>query len=165
VNLSPARRAVESLVAAGVDFAVSVPCGLLGDLLDETRTEPRIEHLPVTREEEGIGLCAGVALAGRVPCIMMQNSGLGNCLNAIASLTQTFKLPLLMIIGYRGDSVDPIVAQHAMGRATPGLLEVFGIPTVFLTDVSQIDEVGRLARLAASGQVVALVVHRGVFGR
>ena len=135
LNVSPARHAVELLVAAGIDFVVSVPCGLLGDLLDETRTDPRMEHLPVTREEEGIGLCAGAALAGRVPCIMMQNSGLGNCLNAIASLTQTFKLPLLMIIGYRGDPVDPIVAQHAMGQATRGLLEVMGIPTVFMTDV------------------------------
>ena len=54
-----------------------------------------IRHVPVTREEEGVGIAAGAALAGGKPLLLMQNSGLGNCVNALASLTGLYELPLV----------------------------------------------------------------------
>ena len=68
---------------AGVDFVVSVPCVNLTKILNMLDSDEDIVHIPVTREEEGIGLCAGAYLGGAKPAILMQNSGLGNSINAL----------------------------------------------------------------------------------
>ena len=69
----------------GIDFIVSVPCVNLSKLLDMIDEDSEITHIPVTREEEGIGICAGAYLGGKSPAILMQNSGLGNSINALKS--------------------------------------------------------------------------------
>ena len=73
---------------AGIDFIVSVPCVNLSKLLNMIDEDDEIIHIPVTREEEGIGICAGAYLGGKKTAILMQNSGLGNSINALKSLTQ-----------------------------------------------------------------------------
>ncbi|MCK4652782.1 MAG: sulfopyruvate decarboxylase subunit alpha, partial [Methanosarcinales archaeon] len=67
-----------ALKNAGIDFVASVPCVNLIELLDEIECDEGIVHVPVTREEEGIGVCAGAYLGGKNPAMVMQNSGLGN---------------------------------------------------------------------------------------
>ena len=67
---------------AEIDFIVSVPCVNLTRLLKMIDEDPEITHIPVTREEEGIGICAGAYLGGKKTAILMQNSGLGNSINA-----------------------------------------------------------------------------------
>ena len=84
--------------------------------------------MPVTREEEGVGLCAGAWMAGRRPALLMQNSGLGNCINALASLDMLYGIPLLMIISHRGGAGEPMVGQVPMGRLTAPLLDAMEIP-------------------------------------
>jgi sulfopyruvate decarboxylase subunit alpha len=74
---------------AGIDFVVSVPCVNLGKLMEMVECDPDIIHVPVTREEEGFGIAAGAYMGGKKPAILMQNSGLGNSVNVLASL---FKL-------------------------------------------------------------------------
>jgi sulfopyruvate decarboxylase subunit alpha len=97
--------------------------------------DPAIIHVPVTREEEGVGLCAGAWMGGRKPALLMQNSGLGNCINALASLDLLFGIPLLMIISHRGSAGEPMVGQMPMGRLTSRLLDTmeiaFSSPTPF----------------------------------
>ena len=83
-------RTPEDALYAGLkekrlDFFVSVPCKLLAKLISLIETDPGIIYTPVSREEEGIGIMAGAFLAGKRPAILMQNSGLGNCINAICS--------------------------------------------------------------------------------
>ena len=78
---------------------------------------------PVTREEEGIGLCAGAYLGGKKVAILMQNSGLGNSINALKSLTQLYEMPLLMIMSHRGTEGEGICGQVPMGESTPRILE------------------------------------------
>ena len=82
----------------------------------------------LTREEEGVGICAGAYFAGKRPCMVLQNSGLGNSINALASLNKTFNIPLLLLVSHRGTDDEQIVAQVPMGDATPGILDVLGIP-------------------------------------
>ncbi|MFQ5986283.1 MAG: thiamine pyrophosphate-binding protein, partial [Thermoplasmata archaeon] len=93
-------RIIRELRSAGVDFACSVPSTLLAGVL-ERLSSSEVLHLPVTREEEGVGICAGAYLGGRKPCLLMQNSGLGNCINALASLSQLYGLPLFLLIAHR----------------------------------------------------------------
>jgi sulfopyruvate decarboxylase subunit alpha len=113
----------DGLKDAGVDFIVSVPCVNLSRLLDMIDDDPEITHIPVTREEEGIGICAGAYLGGKRTAILMQNSGLGNSINALKSLTELYKFPLLMIMSHRGTEGENICGQVPMGESTPRILE------------------------------------------
>lgn len=107
----------------GIDFAVSVPCVNLSEILNMLNDDDEIIHIPVTREEEGIGICAGAYLGGKKPAILMQNSGLGNSINALKSLTELYKFPLLMIMSHRGTEGENICGQVPMGESTPRILE------------------------------------------
>ena len=108
---------------AGINFIVSVPCVNLSKLLEMIDKDENIIHVPVTREEEGIGLCAGAYLGGKKPAILMQNSGLGNSINALKSLTELYKFPLLMIMSHRGTEGENICGQVPMGESTPLILK------------------------------------------
>ena len=107
----------------GIDFVVSVPCVNLSKLLNMLDEDDEITHIPVTREEEGIGICAGAYLGGKKTAILMQNSGLGNSINALKSLTELYEFPLLMIMSHRGTEGESICGQVPMGESTPRLLE------------------------------------------
>ena len=107
----------------GINFIVSVPCVNLSRLLEMIDEDDEIIHVPVTREEEGIGLCAGAFLGGKKPAILMQNSGLGNSINALKSLTELYEFPLLMIMSHRGTEGENICGQIPMGQSTPLILE------------------------------------------
>lgn len=108
---------------AGINFIVSVPCVNLSKLLNMIDEDDEIIHIPVTREEEGIGICAGAYLGGKKPAIMMQNSGLGNSINALKSLDELYEFPLLMIMSHRGTEGESICGQVPMGESTPRILE------------------------------------------
>lgn len=113
----------DGLKDAGINFIVSVPCINLSKLLNMIDEDPDITHIPVTREEEGIGVCAGAYLGGKKPAILMQNSGLGNSINALKSLTELYEFPLLMVISHRGTEGENICGQVPMGESTPLILE------------------------------------------
>ncbi len=113
----------DGLKNVGIDFVVSVPCVNLSKILNMIDEDDEIIHVPVTREEEGIGLCAGAYLGGKKPAILMQNSGLGNSINALKSLTELYEMPLLMIMSHRGTEGESICGQVPMGESTPRILE------------------------------------------
>ncbi len=93
----------QGLKSAGINFIVSVPCVNLGKILEIIDEDEDIIHVPVTREEEGLGVCAGAYFGGKKTAILMQNSGLGNCVNALGSLYQLYSLPIVMIMSHRGN--------------------------------------------------------------
>jgi len=126
--MRPGISVYKGMKRAGIDLVTSVPCINLQDLLGLVESDPAIIHVPVTREEEGAGICAGAYMGGKKPALMMQNSGLGNCINALASLDELYELPLLMIISHRGGEGETIVGQVPMGRRTPRLLDAMEIP-------------------------------------
>jgi len=125
--MNPSVAVYRGMKRAGIDFAASVPCVNLQQLLALVSGDPAVIHVPVTREEEGLGLCAGAWMGGRKPALLMQNSGLGNCINALASLDQLYGIPLLMIISHRGSAGEPMVGQMPMGRLTARLLDTMDI--------------------------------------
>jgi len=120
------RQIANVLQAAGVELVMSLPCALLSGVLTEVDRLP-IRRIPVCREEEGVGIAAGAALAGKRAALIMQNSGLGNCINALASLTCFYKLPLFLLMSHRGGPGEQISAQIPMGQTAPRLLDVLSI--------------------------------------
>lgn len=141
-------KVLDALEQGGLDFFVSVPCILLANLIGLLERRTDLTHIPVTREEEGIGVCTGAFLGGRSPCILMQNSGLGNSTNALASLAKLYRIPIVMLVTHRGSPGERIEAQVPMGRITPQLLQTLEIPTLSLSDPSRVEEIEAMVRRA-----------------
>ena len=120
---------------AGVGLVVSLPCATLAGILAEI-DRLAVRRISVCREEEGVGIAAGAALAGTRAALVMQNSGLGNCVNALASLTCFYRLPLFMLMSHRGGAGEKIAAQVPMGRAAPLLLDALSIGHLSVAGVS-----------------------------
>jgi sulfopyruvate decarboxylase subunit alpha len=138
--LTPSEAVYRGMKGAGVDFVASVPCVNLQELLLLVDADPDILQVPATREEEGVGICAGAHLGGKRPALLMQNTGLGNSINALASLNSLYKIPLLMIISHRGGEGETIAGQVPMGRLTPKLLDAMEIPR-FAPNPAEAEEV------------------------
>jgi len=116
-----------------IDLILSLPCIMLKGLLQLIEDKNEIDHISITREEEGVGIAAGAYLGGKVPAILMQNSGLGNSVNAIKSLLQLYEIPVIFIMSHRGAEGEKILAQIPMGKLTPDLLDLLKIET-FIVD-------------------------------
>ena len=133
------EEVIHHLKEARVDFACGVPCSMLKGVLEEIINQ--ITYVSVTREEEGVGVCVGAFMGGRRPVLLMQNSGLGNCINAIMSLVKLYEFPLLLLIAHRGGPDEKISAHAPMGKATPRLLEMMGIEYERITAASDLQKI------------------------
>jgi|TARA_A100001037_G_scaffold261650_1_gene250780 sulfopyruvate decarboxylase subunit alpha len=138
---SPAGQLYERVRNHGVDFFVSVPCSLLGEVIEILETDEDVTYTPVTREEEGIGILAGAYLAGRRPAIVMQNSGYGNIVNAVCSLTNYYNIPIVMLVSHRGSAGERIDAQVPMGDAVQGVMEASGVKCISVESPGDLDSV------------------------
>jgi phosphonopyruvate decarboxylase len=154
---------VGELEAAGFDFFTGVPCSLIEDLIRVLEHHPRLPYLAAPREDLGVGLAGGAWLGGRRPAVLMQNSGLGTSLNALASFTAMYGLPVLLLVTWRGWQGKDAPEHILMGEITPSLLDLLGIPFRVLGAATAGDDVA-WARAAMDGRSgpVALVVPPGV---
>ncbi len=132
----PEEELIAILKKHGVDFTASLPCEKIKTLLEMAAAS--FPHLPLTREEEGVGICAGAALSGRRPALFVQSSGLGNMINALLSLTQFYALPLAIFVSQRGIYKEKIEAQFPMGQRLPAMLAGAGITS---TELHSIDDI------------------------
>ena len=98
--------------------------------------------ITVTREEEGVGLLAGAWLGGRRGALRMQNSGLGNCVNALGSLCAASLIPLVLVISHRGDLGEFNPAQVPMGQATQPILDALGIRWIKPQSIAELETQG-----------------------
>jgi len=117
------------LSAAGIRHVVYVPDNPLSHLLDElARHYPGVRQTLATREEEAVGIAAGLYLGGVRTAILMQSSGLGNCTNALASLLVAYQVPVAFVMSMRGDPGEWNWAQVPLGRAIRPMLDALGVP-------------------------------------
>ena len=140
------------LKAQGADYFVSVPCKLLGGLINLLEQDTSITYVPANKEEEGLGICAGAYLGGKTPVLIMQNTGIGTMISSLCSLGLYYQLPVAMIISHRGSPGEPIGAQVPMGMAAKPLLETVGVPTFSFSDSQDIARVAGLVDYARTAQ-------------
>jgi sulfopyruvate decarboxylase subunit beta len=158
----PEAELLGALAAAGVDFTASVPCEKIKVLLELLGRGPA--HLPLTREEEGVGIAAGAALAGRRPALFVQSSGVGNMLNALLSLTQFYGLPLALFVSRRGVHGERVAAQVPMGARLPAILGGAGIPCTEINAEADLAAVAReLPAVFARGELRAFLMSPAVW--
>ena len=135
------QKLVALLLQQRIEPVLSLPCNMLAGILQEIGHHP-LQHIRVCREEEGVGIAAGAALAGKRPLLLMQNSGLGNSINALMSLTSFYKLPLFILMSHRGGRGEKIIAQMPMGEAAPRVLETLGIPYLTIRSTQDFPKFG-----------------------
>ena len=160
-----------SLVKKGVDFYSGVPDSLLQDICAFiTDNAPKSNHIIAANEGNSVGLAAGYHMAtGKIPMVYMQNSGLGNVVNPLLSLTdeKVYKIPLLLMIGWRGEPGVKDEPQHVtQGELTLGLLETMKIPYKILSPEQaeaeeQINQI--ISEIESSGTPHALIIRKGTF--
>ena len=162
----------EELRRNGIDFYAGVPdsllksfCAFLADNVDPSR------NIITANEGAAVALAAGHYLAsGRPGCVYMQNSGEGNAINPLASLTDAdvYNLPVLLLIGWRGCPGVHDEPQHVkQGKVTLTLLETMGIPYAVLSadEAEASAQIAEACRVLATGQVYALVVKKDTFAK
>ena len=133
----------ESIVAClkrqEVRLIASLPDTIVHRALSLIEGDPYFERVPVAREEECLGILAGAYLGGKRGAMFCQNSGLGNSVNALASLAVPWQIPVLMFIGERGGLGEFNVSQVGMQRAARPIFDALGIPHVTLTRPEEVE--------------------------
>jgi sulfopyruvate decarboxylase TPP-binding subunit len=152
-------RIVERLVAAGVSLAVYLPDSALIEVTKRLETEPAIRTLVCTREDEGAAIAAGASLAGGMPVVLMEGSGVGYC-GLILARAQLGRAGFLLIASHTpalGERQDFHAASRVVGAAVLGGL---GIPYVVPRSADELVDAVGLAVDTVRGQrsVVGLLV-------
>jgi len=153
------------LKEAGISLVASLPDINLTQLLRVIREDHEVVHVPLCREEEGIGICAGAYLVGKKCAVVMQNGGFFNSNNAIVSTLLQYQIPLLMLIYYAGDIGDRTFSTS--GGMTEPVLNALGIRFYILREPNQAKEIIKRAQVLTedSKRPVALLLTKEVLAR
>lgn len=131
------HKVVDILKKNRIDLAATLPCDRIKALLP--LISRNIKTIPLTREENGVGICAGVYLGGGRPVMVIQSTGIGNMINALLSLNLTYGIPLPIIASWRGVYKESIEAQLQLGRKMPEILAASGIRFTIIGSFKEID--------------------------
>ena len=118
---------IDRLIRKNFKFFTGVPCSLLSGLISYLEEIEEANYIPSVREDSAVGLCAGAYLSGALPVLLMQNSGLGYCLNAFTSLNLIYRIPVLVIMSWRGQGGKDAPEHIIMGDINQKLLETAGM--------------------------------------
>ena len=153
---------VDSLKKAGVDFVATLPDLKVVELIRAIDKDPALKHVPLCREEEGVGICAGAYLTGKKPAMVMQNAGLLNSCNALTTTCLQFQIPVLLLIYYAGDFGDRGFAT--VGSVTEPVLDALGLRTYILRKPEEVEQTIGGAQILAedSRRPVAILLTRNV---
>jgi phosphonopyruvate decarboxylase len=161
---------VEALREKGIDCFAGVPDSLLKNICAYITDHFDAAHnIIAANEGAAVGLAAGHYLAtGQPACVYMQNSGEGNIINPLASLTdqEVYNIPVLLLIGWRGRPGVHDEPQHVkQGKVTTGLLNVMGVNYEVLSkdEDKAAKQIEKAAKALASKEVFALVIEKDTF--
>jgi sulfopyruvate decarboxylase subunit alpha len=164
-SIEAAQSIVAGLRGAGINFVATLPDINLTDLLQAVEEEREFTHVPLCREEEGIGICAGAYMVGKKCAAIMQNGGFFNSNNAIVSTLLQYQIPLLLMIYYAGDVGDRTFSST--GAMTEPVLQALDIRYYVMRDSNDAPELIRRAQILTedSRRPVALLLTKEVLGR
>ncbi len=151
--------------ARGITFIAGVPDSTFQAAYNVMVKDPDIRYVPAVREDVALGLASAAYFAGRLGGVIMQNSGIGNIVNPLTSFSMLYKVPVLLVVGWRGYGGPPNDApEHwIMGVKTPELLDLLGVPYQIL-EADNLESVldPLLAAIEEQSVPGALLVRAGV---
>jgi sulfopyruvate decarboxylase subunit alpha len=159
-----AAMIVSGIKQAGINLLATLPDINLAQLLRAVEEDPDLQHVPLCREEEGIGICAGAYLVGKKCAAIMQNGGFFNSNNAIVSTLLQYQIPLLLMIYYAGDVGDRTFSTS--GSLTQPVLQALGMRYYIMRETADAPELIKRAQILAedSKKPVALLLTKEVLG-
>src|SRR6266849_8175088 len=162
VSITNSKLIYDALKACDVKIMSALPETWLVHLVRMADEDPDMTLVRLAKEEEGIGISAGAHLAGVNSALLMQNHGFLAAINAIVSLALLYKIPLLMLISYRGHMGERDPWQTQGGRFTEPVLKALDIPYDHLTNPADVErQIGEAQALAESSLTpVALLLSR-----
>lgn len=131
-----AEQFIQSARRRGIGLYSGVPCSYLKPFINSVIDSEELHYVGAANEGDAVAIAAGAELGGLPGVAMFQNSGFGNAVNPLTSLTHVFRIPLLLIVTLRGEPGGPAdEPQHVqMGEITTGLLELMSIPWEFFPE-------------------------------
>ena len=164
-----AERFIEELERGGFGLIAGVPCSYLTSLINTAISSPRMRYVGAANEGDAIAVACGAEIGGVHGVTIFQNSGLGNAVNPLTSLTASFGLPVLLVSSWRGqpDGAADEPQHDMMGRITPGLFDLMDIAwEPFPDDEAELPAaVSRaLSHMTTTRRPYALIVSKGTIG-
>jgi sulfopyruvate decarboxylase alpha subunit len=154
------------LKKAGIRQVAYVPDAGHAQTIRLAKDDPEIRDIVLTSEEEGVAVAAGAWLGGDRAVLLMQSSGVGNCVNMF-SLLESCRFPFLTIVTMRGEYAEFNPWQGPMGRATQGAMELMGINVLRVEDPAEVEETVSAAvdSVFLAGERVAVLLGQKLIGR
>ena len=157
---------IEQLKAYNIRFLSYVPDTIIEQVLKLARQDAFFDILPLAREEEGIGVVTGQYVGGQRGAVLLPTSGMGNTINALASLAIPYQIPIPLFIGCRGELGEFNPAQVPMGQALRPILDALRIPHFELAHPEEVDVIldGALKLTYALESPVAILMSTQLAG-
>ena len=146
------------LLSQGIKNFVGVPDSTLKKFIAQGLKKKKI--LITTREEEAIGIAAGMTLSNSKTLVFLQNAGFANSLSTITSLIQLYKIPIIFLIGWRGYLSDDAPEHEMIGKIQPDLLKILKLPSKIVTEKNWEDGCAWAMKKLANEKTCALVIRR-----
>lgn len=145
----------------GFSFFSGVPCSILSKVLADVPVG--ITYFSATKEDNALGVVSGAYLAGKKGAILIQNSGLGNIINGLTSFNLIYKIPVLLVITWRGEPGRPDAPEHfVMGKVMLPILKTLGIPYKIINDNFSKQLVWADELMKKNKKPIALILKEGV---
>jgi sulfopyruvate decarboxylase alpha subunit len=160
------RKIVALLKANDIGSISFIPDAVIGRILKFAEKDPFFHFTTLAREEEGIGIITGEYLGGRRGVLMMQSAGLGNCVNALASLAIPYQIPFLMLISQRGELGEFNACHVVLGKALRRILEALGIQHYTVDREDELETIvgGAIKTAYTVEQPVAVILSTALVG-
>lgn len=146
-----------------VTFFSGVPCSLLESIINVALADPHLTYIPAVREDVALGIASAAHLVGRRGGILLQNSGLGNVVNPLTSFNLIYRIPVLMVVSWRGYEGKDAPEHLIMGEKTPHLLRTLDIPYTILEAAALEDQLAwAIATMEQKQTPVAVIVRKAI---
>jgi sulfopyruvate decarboxylase subunit alpha len=118
---------IKGIEAINFDHFIFIPCSTVATIVEHFENKSTIRSYPVSREEDGIGIAAGISLGGKTPVVMIQDTGIGNSLLAITAFCQAYHVPMLILVTRRGGLGEINSSVQYFSEPLPRVLDDCGI--------------------------------------
>lgn len=162
VSVTNSKLIYDALKECDIQLVSALPETWLVHLIRLAEEDPQMILVRLAKEEEGVGISAGAHFAGVKSAMLMQNHGFLASVNGIVSFAHLYKIPLLMLISYRGTLGERDPWQTQGGKVTEPILQALRIPYFFLDGLDNVRKRIRQAQTLteSSLQPVALLLTR-----
>jgi len=152
------KKIFNFLLKMGIKNFVGVPDSTMKHFIEEGIVKKKI--IFTTREEEAIGICTGMVLSGEPSLVFMQNAGFANSLSTITSLVELYKIPLILLIGWRGFLKNDAPEHEKIGKIQPELIKSLDISSRILDENNWEKNCKWAIKNNSQGKLCALIMKR-----